>query len=146
MSSTSFVEYLIAGTTSTKFGQNGRNPRPAGPWNFMFILCQCVSIHKSKPIQLDVIQDLYSKTKRPEPRMIGSTCSTPTQPQAWNRLWEEYATIDQHVGGSEDREVTSLGQAAQPPTDSLQTNATATDIFKRSEPLAGKAVTRGRHP
>jgi len=64
-----------------------RPGRPAyAPWNFMFILCQRVSIHKSKPIQLDVIQDLYSKTERPEPRMIGSSCSTPTQPQARNRL------------------------------------------------------------
>ena len=30
MSSTSFGEYLNAGTTCTKFGQNGRNPRPVG--------------------------------------------------------------------------------------------------------------------
>ena len=29
-SSTSFGEYLNAGTTCTKFGKNGRNPRPAG--------------------------------------------------------------------------------------------------------------------
>ena len=71
-----------------KLAKKGKIPgRPAyAPWNFMSIFCQCVSIHKSKPIQLDVIQDLYSKTKRPEPRMIGSTCSTPTQPQARNRL------------------------------------------------------------
>ena len=30
MSSTSFGEYLNAGTTCMKFGQNGRKPRPAG--------------------------------------------------------------------------------------------------------------------
>ena len=82
------------------------------PWNFMSIFCQCVSIHKSKPIQLDVIQDLCPRTERLESRMIGPTYNTPTQPQARNHLWKEYATIDQHDGGLEGREGTSPGRLA----------------------------------
>ena len=64
MSSTSFGEYLNAGTTCIKFGQNGRNPRPAGlyPMGFMLIFGQSAltSLPLMGPVELvlDLVEAL----------------------------------------------------------------------------------------
>ena len=69
--------------------QAGR-PRPGRPaytpGSLMLIFGQSAHECKYKPIQCGFIQNAQTKTERFEPRMIGSTCSTPTQPQAQNRL------------------------------------------------------------
>ena len=87
--------------------------RPAcDPWKFRLNFGQSVHESKCKLVQYCSVQHTQTKTERLEPRMIGPTYNTPTQPQARNRLWEEYATIDQQDGGSEGREGTSPGRPA----------------------------------
>ena len=43
-------------------------------WSLVSIFCQCVSNHKTKPIQLDCTQDSYPKIERLESRIDGPTC------------------------------------------------------------------------
>ena len=78
MISTSFVEYLNAGTQCAKTGKTGKIPRPGRPaypvQSLMFIFCQCVSNHKSKLIQLDFTQDSHPKTERLESRIYRLRC------------------------------------------------------------------------
>ena len=73
MSSTSFQDYLNAGTKCMKTGQNWENsqaeqPRtglPADPlWIYMFLFCQCVHELKTKPFQVELMTNSHPKAKR----------------------------------------------------------------------------------
>ena len=59
-----------------KLAKTGEIPgQPAYPVrSLVSIFCQCVSNHKTKPIQLDFTQDSYPKIERLESRIDGPTC------------------------------------------------------------------------
>ena len=120
MSSISFGEYLNAGTTCMKFGQNETKPRPASlgqagrPINLaiqshIWPECSLVQI-RANPMWF------YTKCINQDPKAWAMTswftCSDQTQNQVPNRLEKENTSVDGHVGGTEGRGGTTPGRPA----------------------------------
>ena len=146
MSSTSFGEYLNAGTRCTKFGQNGRNPRLSGLGQAIRpiphgILCSTlvIMLMGANAIQPNVVSYKMHKqiTKGPSTTTRWVHLQRPdwelSLKPTWEGTYKHWLTCRCNEQLKQDRaRPTDVGEAGQPPHHWRWIEVTSSHFIRRS--------------